>query len=76
MLGVEPDYLLYSKVFPHWTPFPNGAAMLPIKYSLQMGSKGDLTVKVMFNLGFFALEGNPSLYMRELYYVYVDLYSE
>ena len=29
-------------------------------------------VEVMFNLGFFSLEGNPSLYMRELYCVYVD----
>ena len=36
----------------------------------------DLTVEVMFNLGFFALEGNPSLYMTELYCVYVYLYSE
>ena len=35
-----------------------------------------LMVEVMFNLGLFSLEGNPSLYMRELYYVYVDLYSE
>ena len=35
-----------------------------------------LTVEVMFNLGFFALEGKPLLYMRELYCVYVDLYSE
>jgi len=33
-------------------------------------------VEVIFNLGFFSLEGNPLLYMRELYYVYVDLYSE
>ena len=30
-------------------------------------------MQVMFNLGFFSLEGNPSLYMRELYCVYVDL---
>jgi len=35
-----------------------------------------MMVEVMFNLGFFALEGNPSLYMRELYCIYVDLYSE
>jgi len=34
-----------------------------------------MKVEFMFNLGFFSLEGNPSLYMRELYYVYVDLYS-
>ena len=24
LLGVEPDYLLYSKVPPHWTPVQNG----------------------------------------------------
>ena len=30
----------------------------------------------MFSLGFFTLEGNPSLYMRELYYIYIYLYSE
>ena len=36
----------------------------------------DLMVEVMFNLEFFSLEGNPSLYMRELYCVYVDLYPE
>ena len=33
-------------------------------------------VEVMFNLGFFTLEGNPSLYMREFYCIYVDLYYE
>ena len=33
-------------------------------------------VEVMFNLGFFSLQGNALLYMRELYCVYVDLYSE
>ena len=27
----------------------------------------DLTVELMFSLGFFALEGNPSLCMRALY---------
>ena len=31
-----------------------------------------MTVEAMFNLGFFSLEGNPSLYMRELYFGYVD----
>ena len=38
----------------------------------------DLTIEVMFNLGFFAVEGNPSLYMRELYcvYVYICILSE
>jgi len=30
----------------------------------------------MLNLGFFSLEGNSSLYMRELYCDYVDVYSE
>jgi len=24
LLGVEPDYLLYSNVLPHWTPVQNG----------------------------------------------------
>ena len=28
-------------------------------------------VEVMLILGFFSLEGNPLLYMRELYYDYV-----
>jgi len=28
VLGVEHDYLLYSKVSPHWTPVRNGATML------------------------------------------------
>ena len=37
---------------------------------------GDLTVEVMLTLGFFSLEGNPLLYMMELYYIYVDLYSK
>ncbi len=37
---------------------------------------GDLMVEVMFNLVFFSLEGNPLIYMRELYCVYVYLYSE
>ena len=36
----------------------------------------DLTVEFMFNLGFFPLEGNPSLYMRELYCGCVCVYSE
>ena len=40
LLGVEPDYLLYSKVSPHWTPVQNGAATSPVKYSLQGGSRG------------------------------------
>ena len=35
----------------------------------------DLMVEVVFNLGFFALEGNPLLYVRELYCVYVYMYS-
>ena len=28
----------------------------------------------MFNLGFFSLEGNPLLYVRD--YIYVDVYSQ
>lgn len=30
VLGVEPDYLLYLEVFPHWTPVRNGVETLPI----------------------------------------------
>ena len=37
---------------------------------------GDQIVEVMFNLGFLSQEGNPSLYMREFYCVYGDLYYE
>jgi len=33
-------------------------------------------VEVVFNLGFFTLEGNSLLYMKESYCIYVDLYSE
>ena len=40
LLGVEPDYLLHSKVSPHWTPVWNGAATPPVKYSLQGGGPG------------------------------------
>lgn len=36
----------------------------------------NLMVEVMFNLCFFSLEGNPSLYMRELYCIYIDPYFE
>ena len=32
---MEPDYLLCSKVSPHWTP-----VFLLVKYSLQGGSRG------------------------------------
>ena len=35
LLGVEPNYLLYSKVLAYWTPVQNGVAMPPVKYSLQ-----------------------------------------
>ena len=34
LLGVEPDYLLYSKVSLHWTPVHNVAAMPPIIFTL------------------------------------------
>ena len=37
---------------------------------------GNMSLEVMFNLGSFSLEGNPSLYMRELYYGSVYVYSE
>ena len=40
MLGVEHDYLMYSKVSPHWTLVHNGAAKPPVKYMLLGGSKG------------------------------------
>jgi len=40
MLGVEPNYLLYTKVSLHLTPAHNGAAMLPVKYPLQRGYGG------------------------------------
>ena len=40
VLGVEPDYLLYSKVLPHWTLVHNGEATPAVKYSLQGGSRG------------------------------------
>ena len=86
---MEPDYLLYSKVSPHWTPvhvarkiFTVGglggviATFCLVIVNLGHSLGGDLMVEVMFNLGFFSLEGNPSLYMRKLYCVYVDLYSE
>jgi len=33
-------------------------------------------VETMVNLGFFGLEGNPSLYIMELYCGHVDVYSE
>ena len=37
---MELDYLMYSKVSPHWTLVHNGVATLPVKYSLQGGSRG------------------------------------
>ena len=37
---VEPDYLLYSEVSPHWTRIGNVASMPPIIFVLQGGSKG------------------------------------
>jgi len=62
---VEHDYLIYLEVSLHWTLVNPGCSL-----------GGDLTAEVMFNLGFLSLEGNPSLYMRELYCIYVDVYSE
>ena len=40
LLGVEPDYLFYSKVSPHWTPVRNGVANPPVKYTLHRASGG------------------------------------
>ncbi len=37
---MEPDYLLYSEVSPHWTPVRNVVEMPPVKCTLQGGSKG------------------------------------
>jgi len=41
LLGVDPDYLLYSKVSLHWTPIRNGAATLPVFACRQGGLGGD-----------------------------------
>jgi len=40
LLGVEPDYLLYSEVSLHWTPVRNVVATPPIIFVLQGGSRG------------------------------------
>lgn len=78
---MELVYLLYSYLSPHWTAICNGAAM-PLGGStggaIHLGHSlgGNLTVEVMFNLGFFTLDGNPSLYMREFCCGYVYVYSE
>ena len=37
LLGVEPDYILYSKVSPHWILVLNRVTTPPVKYSLQGG---------------------------------------
>ena len=37
MLGVEPDYLLYSKVPPHWTPVQNGGGNAARKIIVAVG---------------------------------------
>ena len=42
MLGVEPDYLLYLEVSPHWTLVHNVEAMLPVIFALQGGPRGAL----------------------------------
>ena len=40
MLGVEPDYLLYSEVPPHWTPVQNGGGIATRKIFAAGGSRG------------------------------------
>jgi len=40
VLGVEPDYPLYSKVLSYWTQVRNVAATLPVIFTLQGGSRG------------------------------------
>jgi len=42
LLGVVPNYLMYSKVFLHWTQICNGATTPPIKYFLQGGPRGTI----------------------------------
>jgi len=39
MLGVEPNYLIYLDVSPHWTPVCNRVATLPVFWP-PWGSKG------------------------------------
>ena len=43
LLGVEPDYLLYSKVPPHWTPVQNGGGNAARKIFAVGGSGGAAT---------------------------------
>jgi hypothetical protein len=40
LLGVEPDYLLYSKVPPHWTPVQNGGGNAARKIFAAGGVQG------------------------------------
>ena len=40
LLGVEPDYLLYSKVSPHWTPVQNGGGNAARKIFAAGGVQG------------------------------------
>ena len=40
LLGVEPDYLLYSKVPPHWTPVQNGGGNAAHKIFTARGVQG------------------------------------
>jgi len=40
VLGVEPDYLLYSKVPPHWTPVQNGGGNAARKIFASRGGLG------------------------------------
>jgi len=38
---VEPNYLLYLEVSPHWTPVRNVVATLPVQCTLQGVPRGD-----------------------------------
>ena len=46
LLGVEPDYLLYSKVPPLWTPVQNGGGNAARKIFAAGGVQGGAAVKL------------------------------
>ena len=50
LLGVEPDYLLYSEVSLHWTPVRNVAATPPVIFALQRGSSGGRLPKLKIDV--------------------------
>jgi len=41
MLGVEPNYLLYSEVSPHWTPVHNAARRMYVARGIRRGGGDD-----------------------------------